>query len=140
MKVLALLLVAAALAGCGSHHQASAEDVARAWSAALDRGDNEGAARLFAPNAQIVQTGPLLLATHADAVRWNAALPCGGKITSVTAQGANDVLVVFTLIQRPHHACDSPGSSAAALFAVRGGKIVLWHQAPVPQANTTPVI
>jgi hypothetical protein len=120
------------LVGCGAHKPASPEQVARAWSAALDRNDNEAAARLFDNGAQIVQNTELVLSSHADAVRWNAALPCGGKITSVSLRSATDVLVVFTLENRPRHACDGPGQQAAALFRVRGGKIVLWHQTAVP--------
>ena len=138
MRLCVLALAVLALVGCGSRAR-STEDVARAWSAALDRGDNEGAARLFARDAHIVQSGELVLGTHADAVRWNASLPCGGKIASVTLQSANEVLVVFTLTERPHHVCDAPGSQAAALFQVRGGEIVLWHQTVVPQPDT-PVI
>jgi hypothetical protein len=129
--LLAAVLVAA---GCGAHKPQSPEQVARSWSAALDRSDNEAVARLFADGAQIVQNGELVFSTHADAVRWNAGLPCGGKITSVSRRSATDVLVVFTLQGRPQHACDAPGQQAAALFRVRDGKIVLWHQTDVPPA------
>jgi limonene-1,2-epoxide hydrolase len=127
--LLAMLVV---LAGCGSHKAPSPEQVARSWSAALDRNDNEAAGHLFANGAQVVQNTEFVFATHADAVRWNAALPCGGTITSVLRRSATDVLVVFTLHDRPQHACDSPGQQAAALFRVRNGKIVLWHQTEVP--------
>jgi hypothetical protein len=120
------------LAGCGGPKPASPEQVARSWSAALDRSDNEAAALLFAHGARIVQNGELTLSTHADAVRWNAALPCGGKIVSVSRRNSVDVLVVFSLEERPQHACDAPGQKAAALFRVRDGKIVLWHQTDVP--------
>jgi limonene-1,2-epoxide hydrolase len=120
------------LAGCGAHKAPSAEQVARSWSAALDRNDNEAAARLFADDAQIVQNGELTFSGHADAVHWNAALPCGGRIVSIARRNATDVLVVFRLEDRPGHACDAPGQDAAALFRVRAGKIVLWHQTDVP--------
>jgi hypothetical protein len=79
-----------------------------------------------------VQNGELLLRTHDDAVGWNESLPCGGKIISVSRRGSTDVLVVFRLTDRPKHRCDAPGSDAAALFRVRDGKIVLWHQTTVP--------
>src|SRR4029079_1762895 len=108
--------------------------VARSWSAALDRNDNEAAGWLFADGAKIVQNGELVLATHADAVRWNASLPCGGKIVSVSARGKTDVLVVFRLAERPEHRCDGAGAWAAALFRGRDGKIVLWHQREVRPA------
>jgi hypothetical protein len=132
----AILLAMLALVGCGSHGGRSPESVARAWSAALDRNDNEAAARLFADDAKIVQGGELVLRDHAAAVQWNAMLPCGGAILSVTTQSKTDVLVVFKLDDRPRHRCDGPGTRTAALFRVEEGKIVLWHQtqAPPPSA------
>jgi limonene-1,2-epoxide hydrolase len=130
----AILLAVLALAGCGTHHSASPEDVARAWSAALDHDDNEAAAKLFAAGATVVQGGELVLPDHAAAVRWNEMLPCGGSILSVTSQNTTDVLVVFRLGERPHHRCDGPGTRAAAIFRVRNGKIVLWHQTEAPPA------
>jgi hypothetical protein len=135
MKAIVLLSVVLALAACGTHRSASAEDVARSWSAALDRNDNEAAASLFAGDAKVVQGGELVLHTHRDAVRWNQALPCGGSIVSVTARGKDEVLMVFTLGERPRHRCDGPGSRAAAIFRVKDGKITLWHQTAVPSPD-----
>jgi len=126
--LLALLL----LTGCSGHKAASASEVARAWSAALNRDDNEAAARLFASGAEVVQNGGMILQTHADAVRWNAGLPCGGRITSLQPRGKEAVLAVFQLTDRPQHQCDATGGRAAALFEVQKGKIVLWHQTDVP--------
>jgi limonene-1,2-epoxide hydrolase len=140
MKIAALALAVVALSACGGHTSATPEDVARSWSAALDRNDNDAAASLFADRATVVQNGELVLRGHDDAVRWNEALPCGGKILSVEARGATDVLVVFRLTERPHHACDGPGSEGAALFRVRDGKIVLWHQTAVPAATGGQVV
>jgi hypothetical protein len=126
-----------ALAACGGHADASAESVARAWSAALDHNDNEAAANLFANGARIVQGGEMVLRDHAAAVSWNAMLPCGGTILSVTTQSRTDVLVVFRLGERPQHRCDGPGTRAAALFRVRDGKITLWHHTDAPPAGET---
>ena len=137
MRFVAILAGALALTACGGHRTASAESVARAWSAALDRADDDTAARLFAPSAVVVQDGELVLHTHADAVAWNAALPCGGRITRVLKQGKNEVLVVFRLTERPGHRCDAPGVDAAAVFRVQHGKIVLWHQVPPPPPGAT---
>jgi hypothetical protein len=134
----AILLALPALAACGGHQPPSAASVARAWSAALDRNDNEGAARLFADGATIVQGGALVLHDHAAAVQWNAMLPCGGAIESVTAQSKTDVFVVFRLNSRPQHRCDGPGTRTAALFRVQDGKIVLWHQTQAPPRGQTP--
>jgi hypothetical protein len=132
----AVLLAVLALAACGGGARSSPESVARAWSAALDHNDNEAAANLFADDAKIVQGGEMVLRDHAAAVNWNATLPCGGTILSVTTQSKTDVLVVFRLGERPLHRCDGPGTRAAALFRVQDGKIVLWHQTDVPPAGS----
>jgi len=135
VRLVVALLAVVALGGCGGHKTPSAEDVARAWSAALDRNDNAAAGALFAPNATVVQNGSLRLADHDQAASWNALLPCGGKITSIDRRSPSDVVAVFDLKERPGHVCDAPGRQAAALFRVRGGKIVLWQQVPVPSAG-----
>jgi limonene-1,2-epoxide hydrolase len=117
------------LGGCGSGNP-SAESVVRAWSQALNDDDNERAADLFAPNAEVVQAGrELTLKTHSDAVRWNAALPCSGKIVSIESRGET-ATATFLLGDRRHSACDGPGQRATAIFKVEHGKIVLWHQTP----------
>jgi limonene-1,2-epoxide hydrolase len=136
MRVLAILLGVLALTACGAKQTASAPEVVRAWSAALNRNDNEQAARLFAGGAQVIQNGELTLATHADAVRWNAALPCGGRISHLEVRSKNQVLAIFELQERPHHRCDGTGGQAAAIFEVENGRIVLWHQTAVPAAYT----
>ena len=140
MRWAALTLGAFALLGCGGHRTASPEQVARAWSSALNRDDNEAAARLFADGAQVIQNGSETFATHADAVRWNAALPCGGRITHLEVHGKDEVVAEFELTERPQHSCDAPGSAAAALFQVKDGKIVLWHQAEVGPDAPQPTI
>jgi limonene-1,2-epoxide hydrolase len=132
MKLIATLALALVLTGCGGRAAPSAEDTARAWSAALNASDDEAAAKLFAPDTEIIQNGEIVLQTHRDAVRWNAGLPCGGHITRVIRQRKNQVLVVFTLTQRPGHRCDAPGIKAAAVFRVEHGKIVLWRQTVPP--------
>ena len=133
----AITLTALALAGCGGHKSASAEQVTRAWSAALNRDDNEAAARLFADGALIVQNGSETLETHADAVRWNAGLPCGGRITRLELHGKDEVVAQFELTERPQHSCDAPGGAAAAVFRVRDGKIIVWHQTELGPDNGT---
>jgi limonene-1,2-epoxide hydrolase len=133
MRIAATLFVLLALTACGGRSSASPRDVVRAWSAALDRNDNEAAASLFAATAEVIQNGGLTkLESHADAVRWNSLLPCGGDITSLSLQGKQQVVAVFRLKERPGHACDAPGAQAAAIFEVKAGKIVVWHQTAVP--------
>jgi len=107
--------------------------VVRRWSAALNANDNASAALLFAPNARVLQ-GPLdvRLTTPQLAVAFNASLPCAGRITRITTKG-NRATATFVLGHRPKHVCRAkPGEKAAALFVVRGGKIVLWEEVPVP--------
>jgi hypothetical protein len=132
MRLFAILAVTAVVAGCGSTHERSAEEAARAWSAALNRSDNEAAANLFGSLAEVIQNGRVVLKTHRDAVHFNASLPCGGRITRVLQEERNEVLVVFRLTERPGHICDAPGADAAAVFRVEHGKIVVWHQVDVP--------
>ena len=134
MRLAAILVAALALTACGSHAPRTPEGVARAWSAALDKADDERAASFFAPGAEVVQDTGVVLGTHDDAVAWNEALPCGGTITRVVHQSARFVLVVFHLTDRPGHRCDAPGREAAAIFKVVDGKIVLWHQTAPPGA------
>jgi limonene-1,2-epoxide hydrolase len=132
------LAAVALLAGCGSGAP-SAESVVRAWSQALNENDNERAADLFARDAQVVQAGrELTLKTHADAVAWNAALPCSGKIVSIESHG-NTATATFLLDNRRHSSCDGPGERASAIFKVVKGKIVLWHQTPA-RGPTGPTI
>jgi limonene-1,2-epoxide hydrolase len=111
--------------------------VVRAWSAALNRNDNEHAARLFAHGARVVQPGvDVRLRSHALAVAFNNALPCAGRIVALEVQG-DRATATFVLGQRPKHRCDGPGQKAAALFVVRNGKIVRWEQVPVPKGSPT---
>jgi limonene-1,2-epoxide hydrolase len=134
-----ILLSAAVLAGCGSTPP-SAESVVRAWSQELNTGDNNDAAKLFAPGAEIVQAGTTLrLETEAQAVAWNAALPCSGRIVSISTSGGL-TRATFVLGDRPEHKCDGPGQKATAIFRVRKGKIVLWHQTSTVPAPVGPAV
>jgi limonene-1,2-epoxide hydrolase len=134
-----LLLLAAAAAvagGCGSSSP-STESVVRAWSQALNTEDNQGAANLFAPGAEIVQGGHVLtLRTHAEAVEWNRELPCSGRIVSIKSTGPT-ATATFELGDRSHSHCDGPGQRATAIFRVVKGKIVLWHQTATPTPSTS---
>lgn len=132
------LAAAVLLAGCGSGNP-SAESVVRAWSEALNEDNNNRAADLFARNAEVIQAGhELTLRTHADAVAWNASLPCSGKIVSIDASG-DTATATFLLSNRQHGVCDGPGRHATAIFKVHRGKIVLWHQTPA-RGPTGPTI
>jgi hypothetical protein len=122
-----LLALAAVAAGCGGG-SASPESVVRAWSQSINSEDNEAAASLFAPGAKVIQEGQVLvLRTRADAERWNASLPCSGKILWIRTSGMT-ATARFLLGDRRESRCDGPGSETTALFRVRKGKIVVWHQ------------
>jgi limonene-1,2-epoxide hydrolase len=100
----------------------------RAWSQALNVDDNNAAASLFAPDAKIVQSGQVItLRTRQDALAWNSALPCSGRILSIKSSGQT-ARATFLLGNRQHSQCDGPGQHATAIFKVVRGKIVLWHQ------------
>jgi hypothetical protein len=140
--LVASLVVAAAssAAAIAAHSTASPEAVARAWSKNLNANHNAAAARLFAPNARIIQP-PVVdarLTSRALAVAFNASLPCAGHIIAVSVQG-NSVVATFVLGQRPKHHCDAPGQKAAALFVVHGGLITVWKQVapPKPESGVT---
>ena len=126
------LLVTALLTGCGSSRSSSPVRVVRAWSEAVNAGDDEAAAALFARGAIVVQNDRIVLQTREDAMRWNASLPCAGHITTLAAIG-NEVTVTFVLGARPGRTCDGPGEQAAAIFTVEHGKIVRWEQVPAAQ-------
>jgi hypothetical protein len=136
----ALLLVVVALAaGCGGR-ATSPESVVREWSEALNAGDNERAADLFAHGAQIVQGNDVyFLQTHADAVEFNSALPCSGKIVEVKTD-EDTATATFLLGDRKKSSCDAPGQKALAAFKVLNGKIVLWHQLPSPTPPPAPPV
>jgi hypothetical protein len=114
----------------------SPADVVRAWSHALNANDNEHAARLFAANARVIQPGiDVRLNSHRLAVAFNDALPCAGRIVGIRVRG-DHATATFVLGTRPKHTCNGVGQRAAALFIVRGGKIVRWQQVPVPASPT----
>ena len=138
LLALALPLVLVAVPGCGG--DPSPESVVRAWSEALNTGDNEAAADLFAPGAEVIQGDRRArLMTHDDAVLFNSSLPCSGRIVRIE-EGENGVTATFVLGDRPESACDAPGVEARAFFRVEGGKITVWHQLPGSSADEPPSI
>jgi limonene-1,2-epoxide hydrolase len=106
--------------------------IVRAWSRDLNANRNAAAAKLFAPGARVIQPGIDVRLTPKLALAFQESLPCGGRIVELRRKGAQ-VTAIFVLTERPKHRCDAPGTKAAALFEVRNGKIVLWHQIPVPK-------
>jgi len=137
--LLLALVFGLVVAGCGSTPP-SPESVVRAWSQELNDGDNQGAAKLFAPGAKIVQAGTTIrLDTQAQAVAWNAALPCSGTIVSIKTKG-DTTTATFVLGDRRERKCDGPGERATAIVRVHEGKIVLWHQTSAAPAPVGPAV
>ena len=133
MKRQAALLVAVALVLVPTAPAARGPAaVVRAWSAAVNRSDNEAAANLFAKDAVVAQGGYILrLRTHRLAVLWNKGLPCSGRILHITVS-KNVADATFLLGDRSAaRRCDAPGQKARAAFTVRNGKIAAWVQLPV---------
>jgi limonene-1,2-epoxide hydrolase len=131
------LLAVLALAACGGGPRGP-ESVVRAWSSALNDGDDVKAAALVAPGARVIQNdGELLLHGRADALAWTRGLPCSGRITELEVKG-EVVTATFALGERPGHTCDAPGVKAETVFRVHEGRIALWHQ--IASEGTPPPI
>lgn len=150
LRLVASLLVAAALAGCGGDDGDGEEipggadqeeaRVIEDWSTALREGDVEGAAEYFAlPALAQNGTAPLALRTREDVVSFNEALPCGAEL--VSAETAGDyTIATFELTERPGPGeCGAGvGSTAKTAFGIRDGKIERWirvvdeDEAPLP--------
>lgn len=132
------------LAGCGgaakhpaavAHHPSQAERkkaIVRAWSTYLNSDRNAAVARLFFVPATMIQ-GPYVyrLHTRQEIAQWHAALPCSGRIVSITVRG-HFATAVFKLGNRKRSKCDAPGTLAAARFTIVNGKITVWEQVPPP--------
>ena len=110
-------------------------NVVLAWSDALNRNDNEAAARYFAPGAIIRQSQEYRLDDAQIATTWNDGLPCAGKIVELRMVDTA-VVAIFVLGERPGHQCDAPGQRAAAAFVIENGLIRLWQQVAVPNEGT----
>jgi hypothetical protein len=116
----------APLAGCGGSH--SPEHVVRAWSAAFNSGDNDGAADSFAAGAKVIAGDSVrALRNRHQAVAFNADLPCSGRIVNLEAAGA-EVTATFELADRATHRCRGVGERGSIVFRVRDGKIVVFEQ------------
>ena len=75
--------------------------------------------------------GGYRLQTPGQVAAWHGALPCSGRIVSITVRGRY-ATAVFRLGNRKTSRCDAPGTLAAARFTILRGKITVWQQVPPP--------
>ena len=76
------------------------EAAVRAWSRALNAGDNDAVARLFALPAMISQGDRIgQFDTYADIARFTRAFPCSGTVVDVTFE-TDEAVAVFELGDR----------------------------------------
>jgi hypothetical protein len=127
-RLVGVLAFLALAGGCGGSR--SPEQIVRAWSDAINHGQNDEAAELMAPNAKIVQQGrAFLLPARPDALRFNTSLPCQGRIVALSTDG-NRVTASFLLDNRGTFACGGVGTTDTAVFTIRHGRIAVWELLP----------
>lgn len=140
LLALAPLACGLVLAGCGGGSGVPAEAVVRAWSDAVNMGEDESAAKLLARGAIVVEgTRETVLGTTAEAVAWNEARRCGGLPQKVQTH-ADIVTVTFRLEHRTEGSCADHGASATYEFEVRKGRILFLRRlalTPAPAAAAT---
>jgi SnoaL-like domain len=141
-RLVALALVLIAPAGCKSSSPEPDPDplhsyegrVIRGWLLALERQDYEQAAYYFAPGAIIDQGHPFRLRTPADAVNFNASLPCRADLIRLTHEGRR-VLATFALHEGPGGACSG---RVRVRYTIRKGKFTEWRQLPGTRSLPAP--
>jgi hypothetical protein len=138
VRRLALLLALLACAGCGSSSPDDTDPVhsydgrvIRGWLLALERQDYEQAAYYFAPGALIDQGRPHRLRTRAEAIAFNASLPCRADLIRLKGGGAH-VLATFRLRAGPGGACSG---RVRVRYTIRKGKFTEWRQLAEPDGR-----
>jgi hypothetical protein len=102
----------------------------RAWSDALNAGENERAASFFAEGARVVQgLRSFRLDDTDEALDFARSLACGVEIVHAEASG-NRLEATVELRPRPGRRCDGPGRRSGLIVRVDDGRIVLWHEVP----------
>jgi SnoaL-like domain len=122
-----LTVLAVAAAGCGGSGHRTPEQVVRAWSAALNRGDEEAAAALFGPKAVFVAGDyQTVLRTRAQVLAFYREMVWCGPIVRLVAKG-NEVEAQFSLASRSKGHCERGGRERGSVyFRIRNGKIVFF--------------
>ena len=124
-----LIVLAVAAAGCGSSSPRTPADVVRAWSAAVNRGDDEAAAALFGSRVVFVAgDSQWVLRTPAQALAFNRAIGWCGPIVRL-ARTDEEIVAEFSLASRPSGHCERGGRERGSVyFRIRDGKIVFFDQ------------
>jgi SnoaL-like domain len=125
-----LIVIAVAAAGCGgSHGHKTPAQVVRAWSAALNRGDEEAAAALFGPKAVFVAGDyQTVLRTREQVLAFHREIVWCGPIVRLAAHG-DEVEAQFSLASRPTAHCERGGRERGSVyFRIRDGKIVFFDR------------
>lgn len=109
-----------------------AEPVIRRWLAAIRRSDFERAASSFSVPARVQNGGPpQTLDNPALVIAWNAALPCGARLTKLTGAPGGYAIAELVLTDRPGSSCGSgTGAPAASAIRVERGRITEWYRLP----------
>jgi hypothetical protein len=123
-----LVVLAIAVAGCGGGRN-SPEEVVRAWSAAVNRGDNGAAAALFGAKVEILAGDyQTVLHTHAQSLAFHRSLSWCGPIVML-AEHEDEVVARFSLASRKSGRCERGGRERGAVaFRIRDGKIIRFEQ------------
>jgi SnoaL-like domain len=124
-----LIVLAVAAAGCGGSSHRTPTQVVRAWSAALNRGDEEAAAALFGSKVDFVAGDyQTVLRTRAQVLAFHREIGWCGPIVRLVAKG-NEVEAQFSLASRPSRHCARGGRERGSVyFRIRNGKIVFFDQ------------
>jgi hypothetical protein len=125
----------------GSKPASKSDDaVIRGWADALRAGHVAQASRFFAiPTVVSNGTPPVPLRSRSDVEFFNAALPCGARVTKTEDRGTF-VVATFLLTERPGAGnCGSGvGGTVRTAFEIRGGKIVQWRRVVEGEPDAAP--
>jgi hypothetical protein len=124
-----LVVLAVAAAGCGGSSHRTPAEVVRAWSAALNSGDEEAAAELFGPKAVFVAGDyQTVLRTREQVLAFHREMVWCGPIVRLRAH-SDEVEAQFSLASRPYGHCERGGRERGSVyFRIRDGKIVFFDQ------------
>jgi SnoaL-like domain len=124
-----LIVLGLVAAGCGGGAHKTPAQVVRAWSTALNRGDEKAAADLFGPKVVFVAGDyQTVLRTRAQALAFHREIGWCGPIVRLAREG-EEIVAQFSLASRPSGRCERGGRERGSVaFRVRDGKIVFFDQ------------